>query len=140
MILASYKCNRPGIRGLFNIMTRWWLGGPYSHTELIFSDGISGSSSWLDGGVRLKKIDYTSGKWDFKTIDGDEKAARQWFEDHAGQPFDLLGLLGFVWRRGTESRGKWFCSESVAAALQFHDPHRFDPCSLHFATKSRAEE
>lgn len=140
MILASYKSNRPGIKGLFNRVTRWWLGGKYSHTELIFSDGVSGSSSWLDGGVRLKVITFNPDHWDFIKINGDERAARQWFAEHSGQPFDLLGLLGFVWRRNTETRGKWFCSESVAAALQFHEPYRFDPCSLPAALQNRAEE
>lgn len=139
MKLASYKGTRTGIAGLFSITVRWWLGGSYSHTELVFSDGMSGSSSWVDGGVRLKHIDYDPQKWDIIDINGDEANARAWFESHAGQAFDLIGLLGFVVRRGTQDRGKWFCSESCAAALGFTDPFRFDPCSLPVALR-RIEE
>jgi hypothetical protein len=139
MNLASYKSNRPGLRGLFNMAVRWWLGGKYSHTEIIFSDGMCGSSSWLDGGVRLKRIDIKADHWDITPINGDEKSARHWFEIHQGQGFDLLGLLGFVWRRNTEHRGRWFCSEACAAALGFSEPHRFDPCSLPVALRHQTD-
>lgn len=140
MILASYKGTRPGIAGLFSIAVRWWLGGDYSHTELIFSDGVSGSSRHPDGGVFLKEVEYDREEWYFIQIDGDELAARAWFEKHEGEDFDFLGLLGFVWTRGLNRRRRWFCSEAVAAALGFQEPHRFDPCSLHAILKSRAAE
>lgn len=130
MKLACYKGTRPGLRGLFNVMVRWWLSGPYSHCELVFSDGVCASSSWMDGGVRFKAIDLDPAKWDIFDINGDEQAARQWFEQHAGQPYDVLGLLGFVWRRGTQERGKWTCGEAVAASLGKRDPHRVDPCII----------
>lgn len=130
MKLASYKGTRPGLAGLFNRAVRWWLGGKYSHTELVFSDGVSASSSWLDGGVRYRLITFDPAKWDLIEIDGDEQAARQWFKDHGGDSFDIVGLFGFVWRRSTHNRARWFCSESVAASLGFPDPYRFDPCSL----------
>jgi hypothetical protein len=140
LTIASFKGTRQGVAGVFSIAVRWWLGGPYSHTELIFSDGVSGSSSGPDGGVALRVIQYDPTQWDFLTIDGDEKAARKWFEDHQGQPFDFLGLLGFVWTRGLQSRRKWFCSEAVAASLGFDEPHRFDPCSLPAFLKRRDAE
>lgn len=132
MKLACYKGNRPGIAGLFNRAVRWWLGGKYSHTELVFSDGYSGSSSWLDGGVRLKKIDFDPAKWDLFDIGTDamEAFALHWFLTNQGAKFDLLGLLGFIWRRGTRDNGKWFCSASVAAALGYEESYRIDPCLL----------
>jgi hypothetical protein len=140
MILASYKGIRPGLTGLFSRAVRWWLGGEYSHTELIFSDGIAGSSRHPDGGVTLRVVEFKAGEWDLLHIDGDERAARQWFEEHEGEDFDFLGLLGFVWTRGLNSRRRWFCSEAVAASLGFSEPHRLDPCSLHAILKRRVEE
>ena len=140
MKLASSKGTRPGIAGLFSISVKWWLSGPYSHTELFFSDGLSGSSSWLDGGVRIKRIEFDPDHWDVIEVRGDEERARQWFQSHQGQKFDLLGLLGFIWRRGTQERGRWFCSESVGAALGLDQPWRFDPCSLPIAVSIRTEE
>lgn len=140
MILASFKGNRPGIAGVFSVAVRWWLGGSYSHTELIFSDGISGSSRHADGGVALRVLGYDAEDWDFLDIEGDEQKARHWFEVHEGEDFDFLGLLGFVWTRGLNRRRRWFCSESVAASLGFHEPHRYDPCSLHAILSSRGGE
>jgi hypothetical protein len=128
--IALYKSTRPGLSGLFNILTRWWIAGPYSHCELIFSDGMAASSSFLDKGVRFKQIDFDPARWDFITVDGDEAAARAWFEIHEGQGYDLLGLIGFMVRPITGQKHKWVCSEAVMAALGYEEAWRFDPCSM----------
>lgn len=130
MKLASFKGTRPGIAGLFSIGCRWWLGGPYTHTELVFSDGWAGTSRSVEGGVVLHKITYPDDEWDLIEIDGDESLARAWFALHAGAKFDYLGLAGFVLSRGTHEGQRWFCSEAVAASLGFPEPFRFDPCTL----------
>ncbi len=39
MLLASYTGTRPGLQGLANRAIRFRLGGPYSHTELVFEPG-----------------------------------------------------------------------------------------------------
>ena len=140
MKLASFKGNRPGIAALFSIAVRWWLGGLYSHTELIFSDGVCGSSRHVDGGVALRVVEFNDKDWDIIEINRDEAAARHWFEVHRGEDFDFLGLLGFVWTRGLNKRRKWFCSEAVAASLGYSEPHRLDPCSLHAINVPRGAE
>lgn len=134
MKIALYKATRPGIQGLFNILVRWWCNGPYSHSELVIEErngfALCGSASWLDGGVRLKWIKLNPAHWDLLPVSGDPVAARAWFEAHAGQGYDLLGLLGHVWRRGDGSRRRWLCSEACAAALGWPEPWRFDPNGL----------
>lgn len=130
MKLASFKGIRPGLTGLFSIGCKFWLGGPYTHTELVFSDGWAGTSRGTEGGVVLHKIDYPASDWDIIEIDGDEAYARKWFEDHAGSKFDYFGLLGFIWRPGEGQQTRWFCSESVAESLRFPEAFRFDPCAL----------
>lgn len=132
MKIAFYKGTRPGLSGLFNIVTRFWLAGPYSHCELIFSDGMSASSSFLDGGVRFKKIDYDPRRWDIYTLDipAGEIAARNWFLQHEGHKYDTLGLAGFLVRPFKGSKRRWFCSEAIMAALGFEEPWRFDPCNM----------
>jgi hypothetical protein len=140
MKLASFKGIRPGLAGLFSIGCKWWLGGPYTHTELIFSDGWAGTSRATEGGVVLHKIDYSASDWDIVEIEGDEANARAWYEAHRGAKFDYLGLIGFVWSRGTNVNQRWFCSESVAAALGFDQPYRFDPCSLPVVLTHQNEE
>ncbi len=116
--VAFYK----GRTRLFDRLVQWWTRGPYSHCEIVI-DGLCHSSSWLDGGVRVKSIDLASGRWDLVDIEADlvvnEAAVRAWFAQHAGQQYDLAGLLGFVLPWRTEDRRRWFCSEACAEALWY---------------------
>jgi len=126
--VALYRGTRPGLQGIYSRAVRWWTRSDYSHAELVFSDGMAASSSYLDGGVRLKRIDFEPARWDFIDLpDHTEPAARAWFEAHAGQPYDLLGNLHFIVGPVRDDKRKWFCSEAIAAALGMADPWRYDP-------------
>lgn len=130
MKLASYKGNRSGIRGLFNRAVRFWFDSPYSHTEIVFSDGMWGSSEGGPG-VRLKKIEHDPAKWDMIPILGlDEGMVRARFEENLGKGFDYWGLFGQVWMRGIHSHDKIFCTESCAHALYMSEPHKWNPDNL----------
>lgn len=130
MRAAFYKSNRPGLHGLYNRAVRLWCSGPYSHCELVFSDGMSASASFADCGVRFKRIEFDPEKWDFVDLpDHLEPAARDWFAKHEGKPYDLLGNFGFLWRPIRGEEGAFFCSEAVMAALGAQEPWRFDPCA-----------
>ena len=132
MQAAFYKGTRPGIQGLYNIAVRWWELGKYSHCELVFSDGVSASASYLDGGVRFKRIEYDPAKWDLVDLpEFDEPSARMWFEMHEGRGYDLFGNFHFVVGPIRNDDGKYFCSESIAAALGFADAWRFEPNVLY---------
>jgi len=146
MKIALYK----GRKRLFNKLVAWWTRGPYSHVELVLDDGISISSSFMDGGVRKKRIDFDLSNWDFIEL-GLES---DWFSDRIdkrlayeqsirdrifnikGKLYDVLGIAGFVIRRIGEDRNKMFCSEAVAYILGFDDPWRFDPNTLASALKA----
>ncbi len=136
MYAAFYKGTRPGIQGYFNKICRWWLRGDFSHTELIFSDGLSASSSFIDGGVRLKQIDYDYERWVIYPVIGDEQKARNFVNGLLGLRFDIVGLLGHALPHKPQSQNKWFCSELVLAALlvanelPYYDAFRADPCNL----------
>lgn len=135
--IAFYKNTRPGINGLYNRGVRFIDHGPYSHVELIFSDGQSASASFMDGGVRFKTIQYSQENWDiFVLPEYLEVKAKHWFENHKGQPYDLKGNIRFiaVWCRDDVS--SWFCSEAIAAALGIHEPWRFGPNGLASLIKS----
>ena len=126
--VAFYKGTRPGIQGLYNILVRWWTRSPYTHCEMIFSDGLSASSSFLDGGVRFKQIDYNPEHWDIIELPSElEQSARDWFEQHEGDSYDLIGNLGFVIGSVDDSKRKWFCSEVIMAALGVTEPGKFSP-------------
>lgn len=125
---AFYRGTRPGLQGVYSRAVRAIDRGPYSHCELVFSDGISASASWMDGGVRFKRIDYDPARWDFLLLPPElEGYARDWFEFNAGAPYDLMGNVRFVlpWLADTE-RG-WFCSEALGAALRWREPWRYGP-------------
>ena len=126
--VAFYKGTRPGIHGLYNILVRRWTRSPYTHCEMIFSDGISASSSFLDGGVRFKNITYNPEHWDIVELPSElEQSARDWFEQHEGDSYDLIGNLGFVIGSVDDSKRKWFCSEVIMAALGVTEPGKFSP-------------
>jgi hypothetical protein len=132
LCVAFFKGTRPGVEGFYNRLGRYLDGGPYSHAELVFSDRISGSSSYMDGGVRSKLIRYSSvGSWDFMPIpdpDGSvELRARGWFQTHDGTPYDIAGNIRFGIGFARESPDKWFCSEAVMSSLGYDEAWRFGP-------------
>lgn len=130
--VAFYKGTRPGIAGLYNRLGRALDHGPYSHCELVLSDGMSASSSFMDRGVRIKFIGYSSVDcWDFVTVPQHyELGARMWFKEHHGQKYDLMGNVNAMFGFVSHSEDKWFCSESIAAALGLNDPWRYKPNGL----------
>lgn len=127
---AFYKGTKTGLPGIYNRLVRWIDRGPYSHCELIFSDGLSASASWMDGGVRFKHIEFDPERWDFIDLPYAENMARLWFAEHDGQGYDLMGNIRFVFGLVPESKKKWFCSEAIAAALGMADPWRYGPNGL----------
>lgn len=131
MRLALYKATRPGLQGIYSRVVRWVDGGKYSHCEILFSDGMSASSSFIDGGVRFKQIDYDPEHWDFIDLPASmEPQAREWFEQHEGARYDLIGNLKFLLWFVPHSKSRWFCSEAIAAALGMPDPWRYGPSGL----------
>lgn len=128
MRAAFYRGTRPGWQGIYSRAVRWIDRGPYSHSELVFSDGLSASASYIDGGVRFKRIDYNPAHWDFVPLpDAAEPFARDWFERNAGAPYDLMGNVRFVLPWLSDSDKGWFCSEALGAALGWKEPWRYGP-------------
>jgi hypothetical protein len=138
MKIAFYKKKLNGLHGVYSSVVRWWDDGPYSHCELVFDNGLSASSSLMDGGVRFKEIDFSNDAWDFLDVplSVSQETAHLWFLAHEGCKYDLLGNLGFVFRRGLEDQSKWFCSEAVAASLGFSEAWRLSPNGLYQIIKS----
>jgi hypothetical protein len=134
MSFAAYffKGTHAGLPGVYNRAVRARGCGPYSHVELRFSDGLSASSSYMDGGVRFKDINFDPASWDVIALPAAWEAfARQWFEGHAGWGYDVMGnvflALGFF----RQSESKVFCSEAVAGALGIEQAFRLEPNTLY---------
>lgn len=109
-------------------------GGDCAHTEIsmrcVADVHECVSASWLDGGVRVKTMRLPADKWRIYRIDGDPDAAMAWAVAHAGEGYDLLGLLGFVFRRIKGWAKLWWCSECNADIIGLQDSWRYDPALL----------
>lgn len=141
LVVALYKGTQPGLWGIYNRLGRYLDGGKYSHAELCIG-GLSYSSSLEDGGVRVKTIGYSSvGSWDFVAIPDPKNVlaagALKWFNEHMNQPYDILGNIHFALGFVKSSSDKWFCSESVAASLGFHEAYRYGPSGLAVALQDK---
>jgi hypothetical protein len=130
MRIAFYK----GRKRFFNRFVAWWTAGPFSHAEAILDDSwggigpvLCGSSSFMDGGVRLKVIDLDPLHWDVMDVPFmDARRVHQWFVDHRGMRYDLVGLLStsFPIQHGWN---RYFCNEAIGEAGGVVEAWRFDP-------------
>jgi uncharacterized protein YycO len=105
---------------LFNFAVRKITRSKYSHVELLFSDGVSISSSKRDGGVRKKVIEYDVEKWDRVKLDvgvKHEALVRAWAESQLGKPYDTRALFGFLFYPIPQDKKKYYCSEYCARCL-----------------------
>lgn len=128
MQAAFYKGNRTGINWIYNKGVKFIDRGPYSHCEIIFSSGISASSSFSDGGIRFKEILYDEKKWDFFDLpDKLEEPAYNWFITHKGLSYDVMGNIRFLTPLVRDSKYKFFCSEAFGCSLGWREAWRFGP-------------
>lgn len=103
---------------------RWFQRSQYSHAELVLG-GTCYSASPRDGGVRSKKIDLTTGKWDVVDLPGVPNTlgllalADQLV--HTGAKYDWLGVARYVFPFLPESKARWFCYEFVSTLLGLAD-------------------
>ena len=125
--IAMYKG-----RGLIgNAITRWWTGSQYSHVELVI-DGICYSASFMDGGVRAKVINLSSGKWDLIPADWiDADRALEFFRKTKGAKYDWFGIFGAqMFNRRRHMQSRYFCSEWLSAAAGLPNAEIYSPYAL----------
>jgi hypothetical protein len=94
---------------------------------------MSYSSSSRDHGVRSKKIDLTSGKWDVFDITYDvavESKALLWFQANMGASYDYRNILRFILPFAGHNSKQFVCYEACGAALGIPDPHKLDADTL----------
>lgn len=90
--------------------------GPFSHVELVFSNGQWFSSSPRDGGVRFKRIIPFINHWvfvDVSRFDEDEMYKRA--QKYIGRKYDWVGVLP---PPGIFMPGRSFCSDVVTLVLR----------------------
>lgn len=101
---------------------------PVSHVEL--TDGETWlSASLRDGGVRMKRMRPKPGHWLLEPLpDGKGRDAWDFMARQIGARYDLRGaIIGPVLGLDVGVSDAWFCSEIIAAALGWDDPHTVAP-------------
>jgi hypothetical protein len=134
MKLAFYRVDAPKKEKgdyLVNLATGRY---GYSHTELVFSNGVCYSSSPREGCCRFKDIDiYDKSTW--VTIDLNPDIYNQEFEANAwreafrlnGSKYDWEGIfLNQAIPLGIDKQDKWWCSEVCMYLLNSH-PYKISP-------------
>ncbi|NJL70930.1 MAG: hypothetical protein HC888_04590 [Candidatus Competibacteraceae bacterium] len=101
--------------------------GPFTHVELLFSDGMCFSSTENEGGCRFKKIDMDFSRWVILEIDCPEDKIRKFCEQREFCKYDWFGLLGFILRRNTDRKNRYYCSEVCAEAMSIEGVIKFKP-------------
>lgn len=120
---------------LFAGLIRWWTGSPYSHCEIVFSDGVMFSSHLADKGTRyvqgVIRPDFWDGLWIPTTLE-DEIRIRRWCDSELYCRYDWKGIfLSQFLKLQREHPDKWFCSEICAAIVQMVGFLKgMKPCSL----------
>ena len=117
MKLAFYKAEHGN---KLDTWLSWVTWGPYSHVEILFSDGMWCSSSPRDSGVRYKTIDPLD-HWDYRALDvthKQEQIVRDWCDTKIGLSYDWWGVYSFLIPFIPQKDNEWFCSEFCVVALQ----------------------
>lgn len=116
---------------------RLFSGGPFSHCEIIFSDG-TWFSSRPGRGVSYKPSrngNYTF--IDLRVSKEAEENLRKWANTEIGCKYDWMGIIWFLFKRAKPHPDRWFCSEICTAALQQTgmligvEPHTVTPMELY---------
>jgi hypothetical protein len=147
MSIAFYRARWDG-RLWDNAVSMFSGFGPFAHVELVFSDGLSFSSTSMDDqpGPRFKKIEYDPIKWVVSDLpyvtDHDEARMRSWAWQQIvlADGYDWGAIWRFVpgiGRLFKPSDSKWMCSEIVVSCLRYagyfqddRPAHRISPNRL----------
>ena len=133
MQIALYKGPPSSIlHKISHCLIKFWTRSEYSHAELVIN-GICYSSSSRDGGVRSKKINIKSGRWDVFDITDDKQIkakALSWFVEHDGDSYDYRNIFRYVIPLIGHNENHWVCFEAIGAALGIKDPHKLDADDL----------
>lgn len=107
--------------GVFSRLIRYGTHSPYSHVELVFSDGLSFSArAERHPAVDIITPDFSDGLWDFVEIPSKytESKARAWAEEQKGKSYDWAADIAFALPFVDQDDQKLICSGSCTASLQ----------------------
>lgn len=126
-------------RFLSDTVVQWITRSDFSHCELFESNEPPSTGEThtcvtavgKDGGVRVKDVTFTLGRWDIVAVPWAPKDAVKRAIDRMGAGYDYLGLAMtqfFNLRRHNPDR--LFCSKLCALALGLDEAHTYAPGDL----------
>ncbi len=133
-----------GKSGIFGQAIRLWTKSPYTHCELLFSDGMRFGIEYDRAAMFYEPPagdrPWNPHLWDcLEFYGGVEDKTRSFCADVSLAQYDWLGIAcSMILPIGREHSSKWFCSELTTAALSaggYHvsglRPHLTSPAKLH---------
>lgn len=146
--IAFYRgrSERPGFARLADWVTRTVTRSPFSHCEIAVGPGdytaetpfTCYTSSFRDGGVRVKSMPLPPKKWELIEIHASPDLIAAFYGERAGKKYDVAGVAGFLFFC-REDPERWFCSEFCAGFMQLRDPWRYSPGQLYALVSSERE-
>lgn len=111
---------------------QWWTNSIYSHCELVV-DGVSYSSSAMDGGVRGKIIDMDPDKWDFLELPWVRpESVIDYFQLTDDYKYGWGGLVtSQLFNLNRTDKSTTFCSQWCAAAIALPNAASYSPKTLY---------
>jgi hypothetical protein len=114
--------------GTFDTLIKWWTRGPFSHTELIFSNGDRHTSIPGKGTMWLSAIEMEDSapeprkQWITIMVDANEERVRAWCNEHVFDQYDWPGIFfSQILPMKSQARSRYWCTEANVEALQYGD-------------------
>ncbi len=110
-----------GFFGFLRLQHKSDLPLKFYHADLVFSDGIAGTSD--QRGVLLEKKNNFNGDYvvvALKATPEEEAIVRQWFEEKVKEraPYDWVALVSFLLPFRIDDPDGYYCSEALVVAMQ----------------------
>ena len=95
-LIAFQHSGRRGLMKFIAPISAWVDRGPYSHSEIVLSDGTC-CTALPNRGVVMRQESLNPAHFDFLHLPASlEPRIRDWYEAHLGERYDWLGNLRFV--------------------------------------------
>lgn len=143
----AFRKNAPG---LFPKLIRWWTSSPYSHCEVIFSNGFTFSADIEEFKTRFKSVSHNPDEWDIIKIPIERIIEYKVYDFCLNEENCLYDIIGIFFSQiipiSFENPWWWFCSENAVACLhktgELLDiiPHQTSPGRLYKLLKERFPE
>jgi len=128
MHIAFYNAWQPKASYVDKLISIFTFG-KYSHTELVFSDGMCFGISGRSEGARFKKIDLVPERWTLVKLDVtnfNETRIREKAEKITGVEYDYLGAFTCgILPMCIHRKSKLFCSEATTDLIRGYYGYAF---------------